>query len=109
MPRASAAQIQPAEQPARGGWDQVLSAAFEDPDRASGFLSLAEEAVHAPPGDGLILLLAATAALFEQNPERAHIFLKRFSKRYVATGAYHLLRALAVAQENKLGLARSLL
>jgi superfamily II DNA or RNA helicase len=111
MPRASAAKIPLAEQsqPARGGWDEVLCAAFEDPDRSSGFLSLAEQAVHALPGDGLILLLAATAALFEQNPERAQIFLKRFSKRYVVTGAYHLLRALALAQENKVTLARSLL
>src|SRR5258705_10298920 len=112
MPRTSAAQtmLPLGDQPEEArGWDQILCAAFADPDRASGFLSQAEEAVRAQPGDGLILLLAATAALLDRNPERAQVFLKRFSKRYVAIGTYHLLRALALAQENKLGLARSVL
>src|SRR6516162_6228259 len=80
MSRASAAQtvLPLGDQPqAVHGWDQVLMAAFADPDRASGFLPQAEEAVRAHPGDGLILLLAATAALLDQNPERAQIFLKR--------------------------------
>ena len=47
------------------GWEQILRAAFADPDRNSGFLALAEEAVRAQPGDGQILLLAATAALLD--------------------------------------------
>ena len=42
------------------GWEQILRAAFADPDRNSGFLELAEEAVRAQPGDGHILLLAGT-------------------------------------------------
>ena len=33
---------------------------------------------------------------------RAQVFLKRFRKRYVAIDTCHLLRALALAQENKL-------
>jgi superfamily II DNA or RNA helicase len=110
MPRASPAQsVLPfGDQPeAARGWDQILRTAFADSDRTSGFLSQAEEAVRAQPGDGHVLLLAATAALFDQNPERAQVFLKRFSKRYVAIGACHLLRALALAQEHKLGLART--
>src|SRR5207302_4975884 len=110
--RASAAQtvLPLGDQPqAVHGWDQVLMAAFADPDRASGFLPQAEEAVRAHPGDGLILLLATTAALLDQNPERAQVFLKRFSKRYVVISAYHLLRALALAEQSKLGLARSVL
>ena len=74
-----------------------------------GFLSQAEEAVRAQPGDGRILLLAATAALLDRNPERAQVFLKRFSKRYVAIAPYQLLRALVLAEENKLGSARSVL
>jgi hypothetical protein len=65
--------------------------------------------VRAQPGDGHILLLATTAALLDQDPARAQVFLKRFSKRYVAICTCHLLRALARAQENKLGLARSVL
>jgi superfamily II DNA or RNA helicase len=112
MPRASAAQtvLPLGDQPEDiCGWDQILSAAFADPNRTSGFLSRAEEAVRAQPGDGLILLLATTAALLDQNPERAQVFLKRFSKRYVAISAYHLLRALALAEQSKLGLARSVL
>jgi hypothetical protein len=119
MPRGSAAQTvfpfgdQPEELP-RGqeqdlavGWDHLLRTSFADPDRHSAFLPQAEEAVRAQPGDGHILLLAATAALLDQHPARAQVFLKRFSKRYVAIGTCHLLRALALAQENKLGLARS--
>ena len=84
-------------------------AAFADPDRASGFLPQAEEAVRAHPGDGLILLLAATAGLLDQNPERAQIFLKRFSKRFVAIAPYHLLRALVLEEGNNLASARSVL
>src|ERR1700680_2106901 len=112
MPRASAAQTvlplgdQPQEAPR---WDRILHGAFADLDRASGLLSLPEEAVRAQPGDGVILLLAAMAALLDHNPERAQVFLKRFAKRYVAGGSYHLLRALALAEENKVGFARSVL
>jgi superfamily II DNA or RNA helicase len=114
MPRASAAQtvLPLGDQPEPEHicrWEQILSAAFADPNRTSGFLAQAEEAVRAQPGDGLILLLATTAALLDQNPERAQVFLKRFSKRYAAISAYHLLRALALAEQSKLGLARSLL
>src|SRR5206468_4711011 len=60
-------------------------------------------------GDGHVLLLAATAALIDRRPERAQVFLKRFSKRFVAIGACHLLRALAIAQEDRIEAARSLL
>jgi superfamily II DNA or RNA helicase len=112
MSRASAAQtvLPLGDQPqAVHGWDQVLLAAFADPDRVSGFLPQAEEAVRAHPGDGLILLLAATAALLDQNPERAQIFLKRFSKRFVAIAPYHLLRALVLEEGNNLASARSVL
>jgi superfamily II DNA or RNA helicase len=112
MPRDSAAQtVLPFgdQQDVAAGWDQILRAAFADPHRNSGFLPQAEEAVRAQPGDGHLLLLAATAALLDQDPARAQVFLKRFSKRYVAIGTCHLLRALALAQESKLGLARSVL
>jgi hypothetical protein len=65
--------------------------------------------VRAQPGDGHVLLLAATAAVLDQRPDRAQVFLKRFSKRYVAIGCYHLLRALALAQGHRLESARSVL
>jgi len=111
MPRASAAQpdLPLGDQPEEArGRDEIL-ADLGDPDRESGFLPQAEAAVRAYPGDGPVLLLAATAALLDRSPERAQVFLKRFSKRYLAIGAYHLLRALALAGENKLAAARSLL
>jgi superfamily II DNA or RNA helicase len=91
------------------GWDQTLLDAFADVQRTSGFLSLAEQAVQAHPGDALILSLAATAALLDDHPERAQVFLKRLSKRYVPGETYHLLSALALAQQNKLGAAYAVL
>jgi hypothetical protein len=89
--------------------EKVLRAAIADPHRECGFLPLAEQAVRACPGDGGILLLAATAALLDRNCQRAQTFLKRFSKRFVTVEAYHLLRALALAQGDKLTMVRSVL
>jgi superfamily II DNA or RNA helicase len=91
------------------GWEQTLRAAFAEPDRNSGFLELAEEAVRAQPGDAHILLLAATAALLDADAVRAQVFLKRFSKRFVPVAPWHLLRALALGQEDKLAAARAIL
>jgi len=90
-------------------WDGVLVAAFADPDRHSGFLAIAEKTLRGAPDDGILLLLAATAALLDQDAARAQVFLKRFRKRYVAIDACHLLSALALAQANRIGSARSLL
>jgi len=92
-----------------GDWAEVLYDAFADRRRTDGFLPLAEQAERACPGDATILCLAATAALFDGRPERALVFLKRRSKRYVVTATDHLLRALALAQQNKPGPARALL
>lgn len=90
-------------------WVQALSDAFDDRRQVSGFLARAEEAVRACPGNAEILCLAATAALLDGRNERALVFLKRYSKRYVPTGSAHLLHALALAQQNKHGPARALL
>lgn len=92
-----------------GPAEELLRVAIADPRRESGFLRIAEEAVQARPGDGHVLLLAVAAALLDRNPERALKFLKRFAKRFVLVNAYHLLGALALAQQNKLMLARSVL
>jgi superfamily II DNA or RNA helicase len=92
-----------------GPADERLRAAIADFRRRSGFLPIAEEAVQARPGDARLLLLAAAAALLDRNPERALKFLKRFAKRFLLVNAYHLLGALALAQQNKLVLARSVL
>src|SRR5271166_5824064 len=110
MARASAAQsvlpfIHPPQE--RPAWDKILRDAFADSARASGFLPQAEEAAREQPDDGLILLLAATAALLDANPERAQVFLKRFAKRYRTNRPYRLLHALALAREGRPGAARS--
>jgi superfamily II DNA or RNA helicase len=121
MPRMSSAQTvlpfgdQPddvsreGQRDAAGGWDRTLLAAFSDPDLDSGFLELAEEVLRAQPGDRAVLLQAATAALLDGDAARAQVFLKRFRKRFREIAACHLLNALALAQQNRLGLARSLL
>ncbi|TXL70715.1 ATP-dependent helicase [Vineibacter terrae] len=110
MPDAFAAQaVLPFDEEPGLDWHEALLSAFADPGCKGGFLPRAEEAVRAEPGDGPILLLATAAALLDHKPERAQVFLKRFSKRYVAGGTYHLLRALALAAEGKLTMARSVL
>jgi superfamily II DNA or RNA helicase len=111
MPSSSARPTVLTSEPPQdvGGWQDALFAAFAAREQASGFLPLAEEAVRAHPGDGPVLLLAATAALLDEQPERALVFLKRFSKRYVVNQSHHLLHALALGQLGKLSAARSLL
>jgi superfamily II DNA or RNA helicase len=89
-------------------WSERLLAAFADTKLQTGFLPLAEQAIAARPGDAIILMLAAMAALFDERPERALVLLKRFSKRASAP-AGHLLHALALNQLDKRAAARALL
>ena len=90
-------------------WVDRLSEAFADTSRDRGFLALAETAVDACPGDPNVLTLAATAALLDERPERALVFLKRISKRYTATPTDRLLQALAIFLDGKRVAARTLL
>ncbi|HTW23396.1 MAG TPA: SNF2-related protein, partial [Candidatus Baltobacteraceae bacterium] len=90
-------------------WVEALATEFADTRKRTGFLSSAEEALEACPGNGAILLLAATAALLDEQPERAQTFLKRFAKRFEPTQPYHLLSALTLAQQNRHGAAQVLL
>ena len=89
-------------------WSDRLLAAFADTNLRSGFLPLAQKAIEACPGDAVILILAAMAALLDEAPERALVFLKRFSKHASAPAA-HLLHALALNKVNKRVAARALL
>ena len=89
-------------------WTERLLAAFADANLHSGFLPLAEQAIEACPGDAVILMLAATAALLDERPKRALVLLKRFSKRASAPAA-DLLQALALNQLGKRPAARTLL
>jgi len=90
-------------------WVKRLSRAFDDASRHNGFLAIAETAVDACPSDPIVLTLAATAALLDERPERALVFLKRISKRYTATPTDRLLQALALFQDGKRVAARMLL
>jgi hypothetical protein len=90
-------------------YEKKLLDAFANPDMTSGFLPLAEEALLKHPGAGYILILAATAALLDGHSERALVFLKRYSKRYVPNPANHLLHALALELQNKNVMARAVL
>ncbi len=87
----------------------ILTNAMTDPAMTSGFLELAEEALRAHPHDPFILCLAATAALLDEQPKWALIFLKRYLKRYLPHDTYHLLHALALAQRNQLDAAGAIL
>src|SRR5882672_8776746 len=89
-------------------WIDELARAFAD-HTTSEFLPRAEEAVRAHPSDANILCLAATAALLDEQPDRALVFLKRLSKRYSVSEVDYLLHALALAQQKKAGAARLLL
>ena len=89
-------------------WRRRLRSAFDDRRQYTQSLALAEEAVADCPGEPLVLLLAAQAALFQGDAERALIHLKRFDKR--ATGAAaELLRALALHLQGKTAQAKSYL
>ena len=93
----------------RDRWIGRITDAFSDRDQTSDFLPLAEEALRACPGDAAILCLAATAALFDERPDRAVVFLKRLTRRYLRTDTDHLLHALILRQQNKIVAARQLL
>ena len=90
-------------------WRQILRAALADAKHAGELLPLAEQALRAHPEDGHVLLLATTAALIDRRPARAQILLQRFAKLYKAISAYHLLRALALAQADQPQQARDML
>ena len=89
-------------------WTDRLLAAFADASADFRVLPLAEEAVAACPTDIALLLMAATAAVLDERPERSLAFLNRFSKRGMAPAA-HLLHALALHQLHKRAAARTLL
>ena len=108
-PATAPAEVAPAEAADLLAPAEMLEAALLDLDRDTGFLPLADAAVRAHPGEGGILLLAATAALLERHPERAQTYLRRFFKRFVPIQSYHLLAALALAQQGKMVRARSVL
>ncbi len=90
-------------------WITAISNILEDPHFSGAYLPQVEEALRACPADPVILLMAATAALLDERPDRALMYLKRYSKRFIPNETNHLLHALALAQQNKLYAAHSIL
>ncbi|MGH6815479.1 MAG: DEAD/DEAH box helicase [Hyphomicrobiaceae bacterium] len=90
-------------------WALKLVGAFEDTTRTHGFLPLAKAAVAAYPDNEVILLLAATAALLDKNPDRALEFLSTHGEHHAPRRANVLLAALAMAQHGELDGAHTLL
>ena len=90
-------------------WASTLAQAFANPCQTDGFLAEAEKAERACPGDPIILCQAATAALLDRRPDKAQLYLKRYTKRYAARKPYYLLSALTLAAQKKLIAARAML
>ena len=88
-------------------WIEALSDAFDNP--GSHPLEVAERALRACPGDPIVLSLASVAALLEKRPDRCLVVVKRLSKRYGPNESDHLLRALALAQQERFTGAATLL
>ena len=77
--------------------------------RSPAVVAIAEEALRACPIDPDLLLLASLSALAAHAPARALALLKRYGKRYVAGKSVALLTALALAQQDKIVAAWTLL
>jgi superfamily II DNA or RNA helicase len=90
-------------------WIERLAGLLDDPNRISGFLEQAEEALAACPGHPGILILCTISALLDQKPDKALAFLKRLRKTYQRTRIDYLLEAIALFQTNKSPAARILL
>ena len=100
----------PLELPSPGEtWIERLTSQLDDPNRTSGFLEDAEQAVQACPGHPGILILATVSALLDQKPEMAFAFLKRLRKSQQRRQTDYLLEALALFQTRKSHAARVLL
>jgi hypothetical protein len=78
--------------------ERVRVALARDPANA---VALADKALTARPADGDLLLLAAVAALVNELPARAQIYLKRYQKRSGRDRSSLLLTAIALAQQDK--------
>jgi superfamily II DNA or RNA helicase len=102
-----AAEEPGADQDSRTYWLEQLHPALAaySPDA----LRIAEAALRRCPGDPLLLLMAALAALVATQPDRALSFLKRFEKKYEADMAANLLTALALARKGYIPRAWGLL
>lgn len=89
-------------------WAARLIDAFADAKPGAPLLPLAEEAIAACPTDWELLLMAATAAVLDEQPQRALVLLGRLFKRGRAP-AVHLLHALALNQLGRRVAAKTLL
>ena len=88
-------------------WVRALRAALAA--RSHHSLLLAEQALSACPTDPELLLLAALTELANGRPERTHVLLKRYRKRYVPGREANLLTALALGQQQQFAKALTVL
>ena len=89
-------------------WADRLVEAFAETNAGVPLLPLAEKAIAACPADWELLLMAVTAAVLDEQSERALVLLSWFFKRGRAPAA-HLLHALALSQLGKRAAAKALL
>lgn len=72
-------------------------------------LEWAQRALGEYPGDGVLLELAAFAALLEERPDIGLRYLKRLTKRYLPLPSMQAGQAIALAQQGRWSLAQNLL
>jgi superfamily II DNA or RNA helicase len=77
--------------------------------RSADALDIAEQALMIWPVDPDLLLLATTAALAAERPERAFSLIRRYGKRFRTSKAVILLTALALAQQGQAARAWTML
>src|SRR5882724_11938607 len=102
---------EPFDEASRDFWIARLRRALAE--RSRDLPVVADEALRACPGDIALLLLAATAALVAERPERSLAYLKRLHKKYEVEGGIsdvaRLLAALCVASQGSLTRAWTML
>jgi superfamily II DNA or RNA helicase len=97
----------PVEKRDRNYWESAVRSALAG--RSQRSLLLAEQALTIHPGDPELMLLAALAALANEQPDRAHRILNRFRKRFVPQKDANLLTALALGQQKQYAKALAVL
>jgi len=86
--------------------DAIEGELFDNPGLA---LQLAKNAIENDPSNGVFLILAAMAAVLQGDPRTAHRYLKRLDKKFMPSPVTPVVRAIALAQENRWPVAQQLL
>ncbi len=87
-------------------WDRVENRLFS---KSANPLQAAREGLQNYPGDGVLLELAAFAAIVEEQPELALRLLKKLERLFYPLPSLYACKAIALAQSGKWPQAKSLL